>query len=412
MMTNNSNIVAIIGQGYVGLPLAMTLVESNWRVFGVDKDQVKIKKHIAGVSSVEDVQSKNLIRALSSGNYIPTTDFKSVSQANVIIFCVPTPLNQDHKPDISILVNAIREASPHITNGSLIISESTSYPGTLRDVIVKEVLNYSPNLNKNFYFAISPERVNPGDLIWSQKNTPRLVAGLNRVDTEKAVHFYSSFCDNVISVDSPEIAEAAKLLENTFRLINIAAINEFAQICNSANLDVNAVIDAATTKPYGFMPFRPSAGIGGHCIPVDPIYLSEWVGKLGQKFDLLTTAIDVNRKTPVYIAKRVMQLVNNHNNPKILILGVGYKKGLGDTRESPAKEIINTLENFGFRCEWFDPLVSEWEKTRCLDLNNQFGAAVLVTNQPGIDITPLLKNKIPILDCTNSFNNVDGIIPL
>jgi UDP-N-acetyl-D-glucosamine dehydrogenase len=401
--------VAIIGQGYVGLPLAMTLTESNWQVIGVDLDQKKIELLISGISPVEDVQNDVLSRFISEGKYMPTSDVTRVSEADVIVICVPTPLDQDQKPDLSILIKAIRDISPNIRDESLIINESTSFPGTLRDIVVSEVLKFSKIHNPKFYFAVSPERVNPGDKIWNQKNTPRLVAGMNRIDTEKAIDFYRTFCDKVIIIDSPEVAEAAKLLENTFRLINIAAINEFAQVCYAAKLDVNLVIDAAMTKPYGFMPFRPSAGIGGHCIPVDPIYLSQWANGLGQKLALLEGAIEVNRNTSNYIGERVKDLVENIHNAKILIAGIGYKRGVGDTRESPAEELFEVLENFGFKCKWYDPLVEKWLKDRCTDLSEKFDAAVIVTNQPGMDISPLLINKTPILDCTNSYKNIEGI---
>jgi UDP-N-acetyl-D-glucosamine dehydrogenase len=276
--------VAIIGQGYVGLPLAMTLVKANWQVVGFDSDEDKISLLNSGLSPIEDISNSLVSESISNGNYLPTNDIKHLLRAKIIVICVPTPLDDFHNPDLSILRHALQTIAPYIQNESLIISESTSFPGTLRDIVVTEVLNFTLLKNPTFYFAVAPERVNPGDKIWNQKNTPRLVSGLNDTDTNKAIIFYETFCDKVIRVDTPEIAEAAKLLENTFRLINISAINEFAQLCHAAGINVSSVIDAAATKPYGYMPFRPGAGAGGHCIPVDPVYLMKWSDRFEFKF--------------------------------------------------------------------------------------------------------------------------------
>ena len=412
MSINPRGIVAIIGQGYVGLPLAMTLVQANWKVIGLDLDEHKIDLLKSGLSPIEDVSHSVIAASINGKNYLPTTEVNDISTAQIIIICVPTPLDDSHKPDLSILRSALQSVAPYIQSESLIISESTSFPGTLRDVVVKEVLDFTSLEDPKFYFAVSPERVNPGDKIWNQKNTPRLVAGLSNLDSEKAVNFYNTFCESVIRVDTPEIAEAAKLLENTFRLINISAVNEFAQLCNAAGINVNSVIEAAATKPYGFMGFSPGVGAGGHCIPVDPVYLMSWSKKLQFRFNLLEQAISINSEMPSYIASRIKILIGEAVNPKILILGVGYKSGLSDTRESPSGKLSSALEGLGMVVKWHDPLVDYWIKEKCLSLDEKFDAAVLVTNQPGMDLTQLLKNKIPILDCTNTFQFTEGIIPL
>jgi UDP-N-acetyl-D-glucosamine dehydrogenase len=404
--------VAIIGQGYVGLPLAMALVEANWHVVGFDLDKDKISLLNSGLSPIEDIDNSLILESINSGKYVPTTEIKHLLKAKIIIICVPTPLDEFHNPDLSILKNALQSIAPYIQNESLIISESTSFPGTLRNLVVKEVLNFTLIKNPTFYFAVAPERVNPGDKIWNQKNTPRLVSGLTDNALDKAIEFYETFCDEVIRVNTPEIAEAAKLLENTFRLINISAINEFAQLCYVAGINVNSVIDAAATKPYGFMTFKPGAGAGGHCIPVDPVYLVKWSEKFQFKFKSLENAIRVNSEMPSYIASRIKLLLGEKINPKVLILGIGYKSGLSDTRETPSEKLFDILENFGISAKWYDPLVSQWTKEKCLSLDEKFDAAILITNQPGMDINQLLKNRVPILDCTNTYQNVDGIIQL
>jgi UDP-N-acetyl-D-glucosamine dehydrogenase len=390
----------------------MALVEANWHVVGFDLDKDKISLLNSGLSPIEDIDNSLILESINSGKYVPTTEIKHLLKAKIIIICVPTPLDEFHNPDLSILKNALQSIAPYIQNESLIISESTSFPGTLRNLVVKEVLNFTLIKNPTFYFAVAPERVNPGDKIWNQKNTPRLVSGLTDNALDKAIEFYETFCDEVIRVNTPEIAEAAKLLENTFRLINISAINEFAQLCYVAGINVNSVIDAAATKPYGFMTFKPGAGAGGHCIPVDPVYLVKWSEKFQFKFKSLENAIRVNSEMPSYIASRIKLLLGEKINPKVLILGIGYKSGLSDTRETPSEKLFDILENFGISAKWYDPLVSQWTKEKCLSLDEKFDAAILITNQPGMDINQLLKNRVPILDCTNTYQNVDGIIQL
>lgn len=410
MMIDKSNdTVAIIGQGYVGLPLAMTLVEANWQVIGFDSDEDKISLLNSGLSPIEDVSNSSVSESISNGTYLPTNEIKHLSKAKTIIICVPTPLDEFHNPDLSILKHALQTIAPYIQNESLIISESTSFPGTLRDLVVSEVLNFTLLKNPTFYFAVSPERVNPGDKIWNQRNTPRLVSGLTDTDTNKAIKFYETICDKIIRVETPEIAEAAKLLENTFRLINISVINEFAQLCDVASINVNSVIDAAATKPYGYMPFRPGAGAGGHCIPVDPAYLMKWSNRLGFKFNLLENAIKINLEMPLYISSRLKNMLGDRVNAKVLILGIGYKPGLSDIRESPSEKLFEILENSGITVKWYDPLISNWTGEQCLSLDEIFDAAILVTNQPGIDISHLLQNGVPILDCTNTYKGIEGV---
>ncbi|MEI6597821.1 MAG: nucleotide sugar dehydrogenase, partial [bacterium] len=283
MSAQKPQILAIIGQGYVGLPLAMAAVDAGWSVIGVDNFEAKVAQINGGSSPVEDISDVQLQAAISNGAYRATTDFTSVAKASVVTICVPTPLDDKRNPDITMLRNAATGIAPYVSNGTLVVSESTSYPGTLRDVIIPIVNSLKPATTLNLYFASAPERVNPGDPVWNQKNTPRLVGAIDPESQSRALAFYQSICDAAVSVSTPEVAEAAKLLENTFRLVNIALVNEFNQICSAAGINVHEVIDAASTKPYGFMPFRPGVGVGGHCIPVDPLYLTWWARQNGSK---------------------------------------------------------------------------------------------------------------------------------
>ena len=401
MGKNAPGIIAIIGQGYVGLPLAMSAVDAGWKVFGIDLDARKIANLIDGKSPVEDIDDERLKSALVSNLYEPTLDFKEVSKANVVAICVPTPLNDSSEPDLSLLESAVKSIARHLTENTLIVSESTSYPGTLRKIIKPLVLAHSENRTKTLNFAIAPERVNPGDKVWNQGNTPRLVGGIDEESLEKAVSFYEQICSTVIRVSSPEVAEAAKLLENTFRLVNIALIDEFTQACSAESISVNEVISSASTKPYGFMPFYPGVGIGGHCIPVDPSYLISWADSLGVNLSLTKAANVVSANMPNYVAEKALSLVQGISNPKVLILGVAYKPGVSDTRETPMLSLKTRLESMGSIVMWHDPLVAQWENSTQVNLDVDYDIAILATNQPGVDLTKLSNTK-PILDCTNS----------
>ena len=394
--------IAIIGQGYVGLPLAMSAVKAGWKVYGVDLDVGKIEKLRQGVSPVEDILGSEVKWALGCDLYEPTTDFGKISQAKVIAICVPTPLDDALKPDLSMLRNAATSIAPYLAKGALLVSESTSFPGTLRNVIIPIIMEHEGNKSKELKFASAPERVNPGDKVWNQGNTPRLVGGIDSGSLESAVSFYQQICSSVVTVSSPEIAEAAKLLENTFRLVNIALVDELAQACAAAGLSVYEVITAASSKPYGFMPFYPGVGIGGHCIPVDPSYLTSWADVNGVSLELTKAANRVSRNMPSYVAQRAISLLPGILNPKVLILGVAYKPGVADVRETPASELKLALEKLGAKVFWHDPFVTNWEGTTSVELNVDYDIAILSTNQPGMELN-LLRNDIkPLLDCTNS----------
>jgi UDP-N-acetyl-D-glucosamine dehydrogenase len=413
MKNERSKTLAIIGQGYVGLPLAMAAVSAGWKVIGVDAIAEKVKQINIGSSPVEDISDAQLQGAIGAGTYKATMDYSEVANASVITICVPTPLNSAREPDLSLLESAAESLSPFVCSETLIVSESTSYPGTLREIIIPIVEKLKPNDTKKLYFASAPERVNPGDVIWNQKNTPRLVGGIDEESRLFAKQFYDSICDAAIQVSSPEIAEAAKLLENTFRLVNIGLINEFTQICATKGLDVNEIIDSALTKPYGFMPFRPGVGVGGHCIPVDPLYLTWWARRNGNVASLVEAADSINTEMPKYVAARAMAMLpTGTQNPKVLIFGVAYKPGISDTRESPVAELMKELRARGAEVAWNDPLVESWEKTRQVGSEWDCDVAILATSQPGMEFEKVLKRNVPLLDCTNTLRNYPGVIAL
>jgi UDP-N-acetyl-D-glucosamine dehydrogenase len=413
MSGQNRPTLAIIGQGYVGLPLAMAAVDAGWSVIGVDTFADKVERINNGSSPVEDISDAQLQDALTKGAYRATSDFSSVSQASVVTICVPTPLNEMREPDLTMLRDATSGIAPFVSNQTLIVSESTSYPGTLRQEIIPLVNALKLATSPKLFFASAPERVNPGDPVWNQNNTPRLVGAIDQESQERAMEFYRSLCDVAIPVSTPEVAEAAKLLENTFRLVNIALINEFSKICEVAAINVNEVIDAASTKPYGFMPFRPGVGVGGHCIPVDPLYLTWWARQNGSKAEFVEFADSINHSMPRYVAQRALSLVaSTIQSPRVLILGVAYKPGVGDVRETPVSELRNELLSMGAVVAWHDPLVSIWQGSQSVELGWQCDVAILATKQPGMNLDLLLASGFPILDCTNSLNGQTGVTSL
>ena len=413
MSTPRNRILAIIGQGYVGLPLAMAAVDAGWSVIGIDNYEAKVAQINSGSSPVEDISDIQLQRALTNGVYKASTDFSLVGQASVITICVPTPLGHNREPDITLLRNAATAIAPFVANETLIVSESTSYPGTLRNVIIPIVDSNKPAESSVIYFASAPERVNPGDPVWNQKNTPRLVGAIDILSQSHALAFYESICDGAVLVSTPEVAEAAKLLENTFRLVNIALINEFTQLCSASGIAVNEVIDAASSKPYGYMPFRPGVGVGGHCIPVDPLYLTWWARQNGSKAELVERADAINHAMPKYVAERALGMVDSSiTKPKVLLLGVAYKAGVGDVRETPVSELRDFLISKGAEIGWHDPLVPIWEGSKPVDLEWNCDVAILATKQPGMDLERLTKRGIKILDCTNSKTGLNGVTSL
>jgi UDP-N-acetyl-D-glucosamine dehydrogenase len=399
--------VSIVGQGYVGLPLAVAAASAGWKVTGIEKSSARVTDLNNAKSPVEDVSESDLQKVIEQGTYSATSDSSAVATCEIVIICVPTPLNESREPDISLLRQAVKDISPDLAQGTLIISESTSYPGTLRDVIIPLVSANSSQKATKFFFASAPERINPGDKNWNMKNTPRLVGGIDKKSQELAVSFYETFCDEVVPTSSPEIAEAAKLLENTFRMVNISLVLELTQILNKSGLSMNEVIDAASTKPYGFMPFRPGVGIGGHCIPVDPLYLTWWANTQGKQAEIVEKADLISQSMPSFIARKAIAMVSDEVKvPTVMILGVAYKSGVSDVRETPVTLLKSSLESLGANVVWHDPLVNKWQEGSSSDLDSNFDVAVVATNQPGMDVQSIVNRGIPVLDCTNSFGHI------
>lgn len=388
----------------------MAAVDAGWMVIGVDNLEAKVVQINRGSSPVEDISDTQLNAAITKGMYKATSDFSAVSQASVITICVPTPLDEKREPDLTLLRSAAQGIAPHISDRTLVVSESTSYPGTLRDIIIPTVNSLKPKDSPTLYFASAPERVNPGDPVWNQKNTPRLVGAIDEDSQQRALAFYESICDAAVLVSTPEVAEAAKLLENTFRLVNIALVNEFTQLCSASGINVHEVIDAASSKPYGFMPFRPGVGVGGHCIPVDPLYLTWWARQQAVVAQIVEASAEINRTMPHYVASRALQLVKpGVSKPRILILGVAYKPGVADVRETPVLELLNHLVANGAEVAWCDPLVNDWAGAQSVSQNWPCDVAILATKQPGLDIADLIASGTTILDCTNSFTDISAV---
>lgn len=359
-------IVTIVGQGYVGLPLAQAAAQNGWTVHGLDVTESLVASLNDGHSHVDDLSNQEIQEMLNHG-YSATTDPAVVSESDVIVVCVPTPLGEGGSPDLGAVKGAARTVGDHLAPGATIILESTTYPGTTDDV-VKPILEMASGLTagEDFQLAYSPERVDPGSKKYGIKNTPKLMGGIDDASTQAAVAFYRTFVDEPVPMSGMRESETAKLLENTFRHVNIALVNEMAKFCKELNIDIWEVIRGASTKPFGFMKFTPGPGVGGHCIPIDPNYLSYEVrNQLGYPFRFVELAQEINNSMPKYVVDRVSELLNEHRKPlnssKILLLGVTYKADIADQRESPALAVANLLIERGGIVQFHDPLVNNWQ---------------------------------------------------
>jgi UDP-N-acetyl-D-glucosamine dehydrogenase len=337
--------------------------------------------------------------AIAYGKYKATNTPSDLSGSEIVVICVPTPLNEKRKPDLSYVESACKLIGENISHPVLIINESTSSPGTVRNLIKPTVEKYSKTKVEHLY-SVSPERVDPGRTDWDQKNTPRLYAGLTAEASKKTRELYESFCDNLVEVSSPEVAEAAKLFENSFRQVNIALVNEFAQITNALGISVNEVLEAANTKPYGFMKFNPSAGVGGHCIPVDPSYLADAAEKAGVKASFIERANEVNLAMPRYVVSRVAADNGGFlKGKKVQVVGVAYKPNVADTRETPAEIVIDELNKQGTVVTWHDPVVKSWKGESSSDLGGA-EIAIVVTLHDVVDKEAILKSAGYVFDAT------------
>ena len=400
--------VAIVGQGYVGLPLAISAVKAGFKVTGIDVSKRIVEQLNQGRSHVEDVTDEELSSAIKSGLYGASSNGEVVSECDVCVICVPTPLSSDGLPDLSFLDSAVRLVATHIKPNALLVSESTSYPGTVRDFVKPLVESLRADGGREISFASAPERVDPRNEKWGMTNTPRLVSGVDEVSTRRAMDFYSSICDTVIEVSKPEVAEMAKLLENTFRQVNIALVNQLVPFCKEIGIDIREVVEAAGSKPYGYMKFFPGAGVGGHCIPIDPLYLLWKAREVGVELPFVAKADEINGGMPKYVASRVVEFAQPSKGSVIAILGVAYKSGISDIRETPAEHVAQSLESEGFKVVWIDPLV---EKFHGIEKHSgqELSGAIVVTAQPGLPVAELAAKGVPILDCTGVFKGIQGV---
>jgi UDP-N-acetyl-D-glucosamine dehydrogenase len=399
--------VSIIGQGYVGLTISV-FAGAHHHVVGFDKNQAVVDALNSGKSHIEGVESVDLARLIKNGKYKATTNATDIAGSDVVVIAVPTPLTKDRKPDLVFVEAACQTIGENLKTPALIINESTSFPGTVRNLIKPLIEKHSGDSIEHLY-AVSPERVDPGRSDWNQKNTPRLYAGLTP-DASKAVHeFYSTFCDNLVEVSSPEVAESAKLFENTFRQVNIALVNEFAQIAHALGISVYETLEAAATKPYGFMKFMPSAGVGGHCIPVDPSYLAHTAAGLGVPATFIERANKVNLEMAKYVVDRVK--ADNGGSLKgktVQVVGVAYKPNVADIRETPAEPVIEELKSAGAIVSWSDDLVSTWMGQSSSALGGS-DIAVVVTLHSVTDAKKVLASAPYVFDTTGKVSGAHSL---
>ncbi len=394
--------VAIIGQGYVGQTIAVGAAGAGHTVVGFDLNAGLVDQLNSGKSHIEGISDSELASLISSNFFTASTDPSVLEGSDVIVIAVPTPLDGDRNPDLSYVHAAAELINQQVKSPVLIINESTSYPGTLRNEIAARITGVE------HLFASSPERVDPGNTQWGTKNTPRLIGGLTPAAVAKAREFYGSFCDSIIEVSSPEVAEAAKIFENTFRQVNIALVNEFAQISDALGISGREVIEAAATKPYGFMPFNPGPGVGGHCIPVDPSYLAHVANEVGVPATFIKRANEVNLAMPAYVVKRVVTGAGGSIAGKsVVVIGVSYKANVADTRETPAAAVIDLLRAEGAKVVWHDELVGSWRGESSVPLSPH-DIAVVVTKHDGVS-DAAIKACGYVFDCTGTVAGVDGI---
>ena len=394
--------VAIIGQGYVGLTIAIGAASAGHSVDGFDVNDGLVDSLNAGKSHIEGISDSELKTFIANGSYQASADASVLDGCDVIVIAVPTPLDADRNPDLSFVHAAADLITKNVKSSALIVNESTSYPGTLRKEIAARISGV------DHLYASSPERVDPGNTQWGTKNTPRLIGGLTPQAVAKAKEFYGSFCDSIIEVSSPEVAEAAKIFENTFRQVNIALVNEFAQIADALGISGREVIDAAATKPYGFMEFNPGPGVGGHCIPVDPSYLAHVANEVGVPATFIKRANEVNLAMPAYVMKRVVEGSGESiKGKKVVVIGVSYKSNISDTRETPAAAVIDLLREQGASVTWHDDLVGTWRGETSSAISGA-DIAVLVTKHDGLDLEAV-KACGYVFDCTGTIAGADGI---
>jgi len=411
--------VGIIGLGYVGLPLAMVLVKAGFTVTGLDISETKVKLLNSGKSDIDDVPDEAVADAVKTGKFAATTDPRTLSKMDTISICVPTPLSKTKDPDVSFILAAMDFVKANLKKGTLIVLESTTYPGTTEDLILPLLQAKGLKVGRDFFLAFSPERVDPGNAVYTTANTPRVVGGVTPDCTRVARTFYLQSIQHVHAVSSTKAAEMVKLLENTFRSVNIGLVNEVAVMCDRLDVNVWEIIEAAATKPFGFMPFYPGPGLGGHCIPIDPHYLSWKLKSLNYYARFIELAGDVNSHMPEYVVDRIGNLLNRRfarsiNKSSILVLGVAYKPNIKDIRESPALDVINLLEKKGAKVAYNDPYVPHFtwhdKKVKSVRLDaaqvKKADLVVILTHHKKYDYQWLVDNARMVFDTRNATSGV------
>ncbi len=407
--------IGIVGLGYVGLPLALAFAEEGHDVVGVETEQRRVAAVAAGESFIEDVPSERL--AAASERISATSSYDDLAGVEAILIAVPTPLTRNREPDLGALVGAGTSLAGVIEAGQLVVLESTTYPGTTRERLVPLLEESGLAAGRDFNVAFSPERVDPGRTDYTLRTTPKVVGGLTPACLDRAAALYGEVCDEVVRVMSPEAAELSKLLENVFRSVNIALVNELAMLCDRMGIDIWEVVDAAATKPYGFMRFDPGPGMGGHCLPVDPFYLSWRAREYGQPTEFVELAGEVNQRMPEFCVERIARALNDHSKPvrdsRIAILGVSYKPGVGDLRESPALKIMRLLGERGADLAYHDDHVPELSDFDLSSVSlesalDEADCAVIVTAHPGLDVERVVREAALVVDFRGVTRNISA----
>lgn len=412
--------VGVVGLGYVGLPLLVEMAKSGFDAYGIDVDERKVAAINAGENYIEDVDSKTLAQLVSEKRIQATSDWNIVAELSAISICVPTPLRKTKDPDVSYIVSAADQIAPRLRDGHIVILESTTYPGTTDELLVPRFSRPNFRVGENFFLAFSPERVDPGNKVYTTKNTPKIVGGVTPECTRRCVEYYSKIFDTVIPVSSSRCAEMVKLLENTFRSVNIGLVNEVALMCDKLGLDVWEVIQAAATKPFGFMAFYPGPGLGGHCIPIDPHYLAWKLKTLNYTARFIELASEVNGYMPHFVVDKVVRALNDERKPvhgsRVLIIGVAYKPNVRDVRESPALDIMGLLRDLRAEVAYHDPFVpvlsEEGYKLASVELTDEelkkADCVVIVTNHAVIDYKRILHHASLVVDTRNATAGLRG----
>jgi UDP-N-acetyl-D-glucosamine dehydrogenase len=417
-LTNKTARIAIVGIGYVGLPLATAFAEAGFHVVGIDPVEEKVAMVNRGESYVMDIPAEQLARLVKSGKIMATTDYSVVTQCDAVSICVPTPLRKTGDPDLSFIVSATEAIVPYIHPGLVVVLESSTYPGTTRELVLPRLEAGGLKVGVDFFLAFSPERVDPGRKDWTTYNTPKVVGGITPACCEVSAAWYAQALKTVVPVSSTEVAEMAKLLENTFRMINLGLVNELAIMCDRLGVDVWEVIDAAATKPFGFMKFTPGPGIGGHCIPIDPLYLSWKMRSLNYNARFIELASEINTNMPRFAVGKVQDALNDHckalKGSQVLILGAAYKPDIDDLRESPALDVIHLLRQKGASVEYHDPYIhhithDDWHMESVPDLMAAVRSAdvvVIVTNHKLYDFPLILEAAQLVVDTRNALGSL------